>query len=177
MGKRIISQARGKGSLTYRVRKKAFQHKIGYPIGEGEAEIIKLIHSAAHSAPLLRIKIENKLFYSPAFHGAFEGQKIIMGGKIVGEGNILALKDIPITTRIYNIERNPGDGGKMLRTAGISAVLFKKYENRKIGIITPKKKEVILNENCRATIGVIAGEGRTQKPLVKAGKMFYKKKG
>ena len=45
MGKRIIQQARGKGSFTYRVRKRAFQYKIGYPISKGNALILDLIHS------------------------------------------------------------------------------------------------------------------------------------
>ena len=31
MGKRIISQARGKGSKTYRVRRIAFRYKVAYP--------------------------------------------------------------------------------------------------------------------------------------------------
>ena len=62
MGKRIISQARGKGSLTYRVRKKAFSNKVGYPSKEGEAEILKIFHSPAHSAPLMKIKVDNEVF-------------------------------------------------------------------------------------------------------------------
>ena len=31
MGKRIIQQARGKGSFTYRVKRKAFRYKLQYP--------------------------------------------------------------------------------------------------------------------------------------------------
>ncbi|MCH7568245.1 MAG: 50S ribosomal protein L2 [Nanoarchaeota archaeon] len=176
MGKRIIQQARGKGSLTYRVRKKAFKYRVGYPSNRGEAEIVKIIHSAAHSAPLIKTKVDEKIFFNVAFTGAFEGQKIMIGGNEPGEGNIIILKEIPIATKIFNIERNPGDGGKMIRTAGISAVVYKKYENNEIGIIMPNKKEVKLNENCRATIGIVAGEGIKQKPFMKAGKMFHKKK-
>ena len=40
----------------------------------------------------------------------------------------------------------------------------------------PSKKEKKFNANCRAVIGVIAGEGRLDKPVVKAGKQFYIKK-
>jgi ribosomal protein L2 len=78
MGKRIIQQARGKGSLTYRVSKKAFSKKIGYPNlnTKGEAEIVSIEHSAAHSAPLMKIKIGDTTFYDPAFNGAFVGQKL-----------------------------------------------------------------------------------------------------
>ncbi|MBU0466057.1 MAG: 50S ribosomal protein L2 [Nanoarchaeota archaeon] len=177
MGKRIVSQARGKGSLTYRVRKKAFNKKIGYPstAKTGDAEIIAIIHSAAHSAPLMKVLIDNQTFYNPAFNQAFVGQKIHMGDK-ADEGNVTALKHIQQGTQIYNIERNPGDGGKMIRTAGSSAVVTKKLENKKVTITMPNKKQIILNENCRATIGIIAGDGRLNKPLVKAGTKYYKMK-
>ena len=103
MGKRIISQARGKGSLTYRVKKKAFKYKIKYPMHEGEAEIIKLIHSPAHTAPIMKIKIADEIFFNPAFTGAFEGQKIEISGK-AEMGNILSIKNIPLGTKVFNIE-------------------------------------------------------------------------
>ena len=174
MGKRIIQQARGKGSLTYRVRKKAFRYKIKYPIKEGEAEIIKLVHSPAHSAPLMKVQLGKDLFYLPAFDGVFVEQRIQVGGKEAKEGNILPLGGIPTGTQVYNIERNPGDGGKMMRTAGSAATVTKKLENKKVTLTMPNKKQVTLNENCRATIGRIAGEGRTLKPFVTAGKKYYK---
>jgi len=79
MGKRIISQARGHGSLTYQVRKKAFIYRIKYPMGEGKAKILNILHSAAHSAPLLKLKIGSEIFYNPAFDGAVEGDEINIG--------------------------------------------------------------------------------------------------
>tara|TARA_Y100000310_G_C20491224_1_gene719296 strand:+ start:152 stop:844 length:693 start_codon:yes stop_codon:yes gene_type:complete len=175
MGKRLIQQARGKGSLSHRVRKKAFRYKVKYPMHEGEAEITKILHSAGHSAPLMKIKIADEIFYNPAFNGAFEGQKISIGGE-AEEGNILAIKNIPIGSKIFNIENNPGAGGQMIRTAGSNATLAKKYEKNKFGLLMPNKKEVKVSGDCRATIGIIAGEGRTIKPLIKAGKAFYKAK-
>src|SRR3989344_4096140 len=121
MGKRIIQQARGKGSLSYRVRKAAYKYKIKYPINDGEAEIINLIHSAGHSAPLLKLKIKDEIFYNPAFSGAIVGNKIKIGSSDAKEGNILMLKEIPVGTLVYNLEINPGDGGKMIRAAGSNA--------------------------------------------------------
>ncbi len=175
MGKRIISQARGHGSLTYRVRRKAFMHKIKYPMHEGEAEILGLIHSAGHTAPLIKLKIKDEVFYNPAFNGAFVGQKILIGGE-ANNGNILMLKNVPLGTNVFNIENNPGDGGKMIRAAGISAVVFKKYEHNKISLLMPNKHEVKLSGDCRVSIGTIAGDGRVLKPFITAGKMFYKMK-
>jgi large subunit ribosomal protein L2 len=176
MGKRIIQQARGHGSLSYRVRKAAYKYKIKCPIESGEAQILDLIHSAGHSAPLLKLKVGNEVFYNSAFNGAVVGERIRIGGNEIKPGNILALKDIPTGTQVYNLEINPGDGGKMTRTAGSSSTIFKVHDFNKIAILMTNKKEVILSGDCRATIGVIAGDGKKLKPFIKAGAMFYKMK-
>jgi len=175
MGKRIISQARGKGSSTYRVSK-AYKYKLQYPkILEGEGTVIKLFDSAAHSAPLAKIKYNQGTFYIPAFKGMFEGQKISFEGKEIKNGNILKLRDIPIKNRIYDIESRPRDGGIFIKTAGSSAVINKIME-KNIFVLMPSKKEKKFNLDCRAIIGVIAGEGRLNKPIVKAGKQYHIKK-
>jgi large subunit ribosomal protein L2 len=142
MGKSITQQARGKGSFTFQVRKRAYIYKIGYPklVNEGKAQIVKLINSLAHSAPLAKIRMGKEDFYSPASEGVYEGQEIYIGkredNKIV-DGDILKLKYIPQGTKVFNIESSPGSGGKY--------------------------------EDCRATIGAASGDGRTMKPFVKAG--------
>jgi large subunit ribosomal protein L2 len=176
MGKRIISQARGHGSLSYRVRKQAYRYTIKYPMHDGEAEIINLIHSPAHSAPLAKLKIANEIFYIPAANGIFVGQKIMINSNKSDPGNIEMLKNIVPGSQVYNVEINPGDGGKMIRTSGSSATVLKKHDHNKISILMPNKKEIILSGDCRATLGVIAGEGRKLKPFIKAGKMWYKMK-
>lgn len=175
MGKRIISQARGHGSLSYQVRKQAYRYKIKYPMHEGEAEIIDLIHSPAHSAPIIKLKAGNEIFYNAAFNGALVGQKIVIG-KDSAVGNIVMLKDIPTGTTVYNLEARPGDGGKMIRAAGSRATVFKRHDHNKIAVLMPNKKELLLSGDCRATIGFIAGEGKILKPFVLAGKKFYKMK-
>lgn len=176
MGKRIISQARGKGSMSYRVRSRAFIYQIKYPSQSGSARLVKLISSPAHSAPLAKMEMGNQIFFIPAFAGAFIGQTVNVGATEFTEGNIASVKDMPAGIRVYNIERNPGDGGKMVRAGGTSAMIHKKYEHNKVGLIMPNKKEIIVDGNCRATIGVIAGEGRTTKPFVNAGKKFFEMK-
>lgn len=174
MGKNIIQQARGKGSGTYRVRRKAFMHKLKYPRElSGEGTVIKLMGSAGHSAPLAKIKYGKGIFFMPAFDGMIEGQKISFE-KDAKEGNILRLGDIPVKTRIYCVESRPGDGGVFIKTAGSSAIV-----NRILGdeimVLMPSKKEKKLNRNCRAVVGVIAGTGRLEKPVMKAGKKFFMK--
>jgi large subunit ribosomal protein L2 len=176
MGKRIITQARGKGSHTYRVRKKAFRFKLQYPPRlSGEGSVIKLLDSAGHSAPLAKIKYADGSFYMPAFQNMVETQKIKFDTKEIKDGNIVKLKDVPMKTKICNIESRPGDGGVFIKTAGSYAEISR-VVGENIFILMPSKKEKKLNKNCRAIIGVVAGAGRLNKPVVKAGKKYHIKK-
>ncbi|MEK6925666.1 MAG: 50S ribosomal protein L2 [Nanoarchaeota archaeon] len=175
MGKRIVSQARGKGSGTYRVRRKTFRYRIKYPKElEGEGEVIGIINSGAHTAPLAKIRYSKGIFYNSAFKGMVEKQKINFK-EDVKDGNILTLKEIPVKTQVYNIESRPGDGGKFIKTAAGFATISR-IANKGIFVLLPSKKEKMFDPNCRATIGVIAGAGRLEKPMVKAGRMYHLKK-
>lgn len=177
MGKNITQQARGKGSLTFRVRPQAYIYRISYPKLDvvGSGKIINLLNSSAHSAPLAKIQIKKEIFYIPATDGVYEGQEIKIDEKRDGDkfekGDILRLKNIPVGTRIFNIESYPGSGGKYIRSSGGYGVILGK-DKKGVEIIISKRK-LILNENCRAVIGTVAGEGRTTKPLVKAGKRYH----
>jgi len=176
MGKRIIQQARGKGSSTYRVRRKAYSILSRIPKNiQGSGEVIKIKTSAGHLAPLAKIKLNKEIFFIPAFKEMFEGQKFDYLKKEIFKGNILQLKDIPIKTEIYCIESRPFDGGKFVKSGGAFGVV-----NRKIGefvyVLMPSKKEKKFNQNCRAIIGRCAGAGRIIKPFLKAGKKHYLKK-
>ncbi len=175
MGKRIISQRRGRGTNTYKVRKRAFRFKLKYPNKlSGEGKVTKLFDSAAHSAPLAKISSDSGSFYMPAFNKMVEGQKISFDKKIEN-GAIVALKEIPVKTHIYNIESKPGDGGVFIKSAGSSAIVNKVIGGH-IFVLMPSKKEKKFHQNCRATIGVIAGAGRLDKPILKAGKQHHIKK-
>lgn len=175
MGKRIIQQRRGRGTSTYRVRRKAFRHKLKYPKKlSGEGIVVKLLNSAGHTSPLAKISHKEGSFFIPAFKGMFENQKISFQGE-VKPGNILQLKNIPIKTQIYSIESKPGDGGVFIKSAGSSATVSRVVGDN-VFVLMPSKKEKKFNQNCRAIIGVVAGAGRTDKPIVKAGKKFHIKK-
>jgi large subunit ribosomal protein L2 len=177
MGKRITQQARGKGSLTFRVRKKAYRYKVTYPKlnASGKGKIIKLFNSSAHYTPLIKIKINKEISICPAASGIYEGQEIMInelreeGKPLIGD--IMKLKDIPIGGKIFNIETIPGNGGKILRSSGCSANILDKT-NKQVEIQI-KRRKIKLDENCRATVGTAAGEGRLVKPLIKAGKKHH----
>jgi len=176
MGKRIIQQARGKGSLTYRSKKKAFKLTISYPTLEGNAVVEKLMNVPCYSAPVAKIKIDNKIFYNLAAENICEGQEINIGKNAkISPGNIVFLKDIPIGTEIFNLETKPGTGPKLVRTSGTTARVTKK-DIKGIYVQLPSKKEKIFNPNVRATVGSVAAGGRHEKPILKAGKMFHMKR-
>lgn len=176
MGKRIISQARGKGSSTYRVSKKAFRYTIRVPKKiEGEGRVVKLVNSRAHTCPLAKVMSSEGIFYIPAFKGMVEGQTIKLNSNEVKEGNITQLKNLPIKTKVYNIESRPGDGGKFIKSGGSYATIVRVSE-KGIVLLMPSKKEKKFSPDCRAVIGVIAGHGRLEKPIVKAGKKHHIKK-
>lgn len=176
MGKRIIQQARGHGSFSYRVRRNAYKFKIKYPNNlTGEGVVFELMNSSGHTAPLAKIRYNQEFFYIPAFNGMIKGQKIMFNNKEIKEGNILMMKDIPIKTKVYCMESRPGDGGRFIKTAGSYAIVNRVSED-KVFVLMPSKKEKEFNGKCRAIIGSIAGSGRLDKPIIKAGKSFYIKK-
>ena len=176
MGKRIIVQARGRGGPRYRVRSKAFIIRPRYPIGiSGEGIVVKMINSLAHTAPIAKIKYDKGFFYMPAFRGMTEGQKIMLDTGEPLPGSILRLGSLPVKTSVYNIEASPGDGGIFIRTGGNSGTVTR-VSDRGVFILMPSKQEKEFNPMCRATIGVIAGSGRLEKPIIKAGKRYFIKK-
>lgn len=173
MGKRIIQRRRGKGSPTYRANKYAYRLGLSYPSLEGKGNILKLISTSGHSTPIAKIKVGNKVFFNIATNGIEVGQEIDIGSNaLVKSGNILPLSSIPIGTSICNIEITPMNGGKMVRTSGISASIVRKSPEGVV-VLLPSKKEKVFSYASRATIGVAAGGGRTEKPWVKAGNKFH----
>jgi large subunit ribosomal protein L2 len=173
MGKTIIKQARGHAGPAYRVRKKAYIYKISYPKLSviGNAKVMNIINSRAHSAPIAQIIISDFKFYVPAAQGLYFGKDLEIGKGKIESGNILPLNIIPQGTKVFNIEFSPGNGGKICRSSGSFAIVGTKDKGLVELII--KRRRLFLNENCRAIIGVASGEGRVIKPIVKAGKMHH----
>jgi large subunit ribosomal protein L2 len=175
MGKRIIQQRRGKGSLTYQVRKKSFSVKPAYTRDmEGEYAIVKIFANAGHTCPIVKLKgKKGKITLGFAAKGVYEGQKIKFGGNGIGDINYLG--ELKNGTEIFNIENIPNDGGRFVRAGGNSAVVSGRKGNLVL-ITLPSKKVKAFNPRCRATIGETAGQGRLDKPVLKAGKKFFIKK-
>ena len=104
------------------------------------------------------------------------GQELAFGDNVsLRPGNVTKLSEIPEGTPICNVESRPGDGGKFARSGGNSAVLETRMGD-KVRIRLPSGSLKDLPASCRATIGVLGGHGRTDKPLMKAGAAHYRAK-
>ncbi len=176
MGKNLIQQRRGKGSSTYK------RHSFRSPgmakvQDRGSAVILSLLHSRLHTAPLAKVRYQDGadgLLIVP--EGVRVGQEIRIGSDAPLElGNTLPLKDLPEGSFIFNIESQPGDGGKFVRASGGVARIVGKTKSSVI-VQLPSKKRKQFNPACKATLGVVAGGGRKEKPLLKAGTAFHRMK-
>ena len=181
MGKNLRQQARGKGGPTYRAPSFRYEGEVRLrPLDNGatmQGTITEFIKCQGHSAPLARVRYNDGnegLIIAP--EGVYVGQLISSGPEApIEKGNQLPLKNIPDGAFVFNIEGNPGDGGKFCRTGGSSARLLTKTEQGGL-IMLPSKKEKIFSLDSRAQIGVISGGGRLEKPRLKAGVNYFRYK-
>ena len=111
--------------------------------------------------------------YILAPNGLQVGQTVMNGPKAeLKPGNCLKIKDIPVGVSIHNIEMLPGQGAKLVRSAGQSAVLRGKEEVY-AQIKLPSGEVRMINMECKATIGVVGNEEHMNIKLGKAGKKRY----
>lgn len=177
MGKRIITQRRGRGTSRYKAPSYHYKYPTTYPKLRKEpikGKVIKLIKDPARPAPTAVIRFEDKSEVAlPAPFGIREGQEITYGGTLYKQtGNILRLADLPEGTSVYNIEKLPGSGGTYCRSAGTTAKILSKTENYVL-VQLPSKKQKKFSPECRAIVGEVAGTGKLEKPIVKAGKRHH----
>ena len=105
--------------------------------------------------------------YMLAPQGLVVGQTVISGAEAAPEvGNALPLANIPIGTVIHNIELRPGQGAKMVRSAGAFAQLTSREGIYAI-IKMPSGETRKILLACKATVGSV---GNTDHGLEKSGK-------
>lgn len=178
MGKSLIQQRAGKGTSTFRSPKHIHPWPARYPDLSSETrrgKVVELIHDPGRYVPLARVVLEGGgEFLTPAAEGVRVGQIIEIGpGAKPQTGNIMPLASIPEGSMIFNIELRPGDGGRLARQAGSYSILIGKSGDKAV-IQLPSGAQKELMAECRATIGIPAGAGRIEKPLVKAGASYHK---
>ena len=175
MGKNLIQQRRGRFQGRFNTPSHKFRGNIEYIRDKQMTGIVEeILHDPGRSSPLARLRLENNkktLIIAP--EGVFIGQRIsFTENKDTEIGNILPIGIIPEGYPVYNIEMKPGDGGKLVRAGGSNASVVS-HDAQGTTVRLPSGQFKILQSTCRATIGLPAGGGRKEKPLMKAGKKYH----
>jgi len=189
MGKVIRGQRKGKGGIfrAHKVHKKGASRMRKYDYTERHTQIRgvvkKLVHEPGRGAPLAIVSFKSPLKYKretvtiAAPEGIYTGQYIYAGKKApLAIGNIVPVGNLPEGTIICNMESRPGDRGRYIRASGAAGAIIAQTQTGKSVIRLPSGQKKVIKGNCRAMIGVISGGGRTEKPLLKAGRAYFKYK-
>lgn len=180
MGKKLRVQRRGRGTPTFRAKKIGKIAPIRYPkreTGSLNGVVKDLLHEPGRGAPLAYVELEaGNGYYVAAPEGVHIDQKVTLGlGAPLRVGNVLPVSSIPEGTMICNVELRPGDGGRLARSSGSFATVVSHSADSTV-LRLPSKRNVGVPNGCRATIGIVAGGGRREKPFMKAGEKHYLKR-
>lgn len=108
--------------------------------------------------------------YIIAPKGIKVGDRVMSGqGADILPGHCLELKQIPLGTLVHNIELNPGRGGQMVRSAGMSAQVMAK-EGSYVTVRLPSGEMRMVHNTCRATVGEVGNSDHENEQIGKAGK-------
>ena len=107
--------------------------------------------------------------YIIAPQGLQVGASVVSGDSVAPEvGNALQLKNMPLGTNVHNVELQPGQGGKLVRSAGGSAQLSNKEEL--YGVLkmpSGELRKILIN--CYATVGIVSNSDHSLERAGKAG--------
>merc|ERR1712022_44540 len=166
MGRVIRTQRKGRGSIFTshtRLRKGAaklrnidFAEKNGFIKGV----VKEIIHDPARGAPLAKVHFHNPRKYKidkelmVAAEGMYTGMFVFCGKKAaLHMGNVVPLARVPDGCVICNLEAKVGD---------------------RVNVRLPSGTKKWYKEECRCMVGIVAGGGRVDKPMLKAGRAYHK---
>lgn len=190
MGRVIRSQRKGRGSVfrahnshrkgAPKLRPVDFGERHGYVKGV----VKEIVHDSGRGAPLAVVHFKHSYKYKTvkelfiAAEGTFTGQFIYCGKRAkLTVGNVMPLGSMPEGTVVFNIEEKPGDRGKLARASGTYATIVSHNADdgiTRLRLPSGSKKKV--QSTCRAVVGIAAGGGRPDKPVLKAGNSYHKYK-
>ncbi len=108
--------------------------------------------------------------YILAPKGLKVGDQVLSGKEAdIKVGNCLPMDNIPLGTSVHNIEMNPGQGGKIVRSAGGYAQIVAK-EGKYVQLRLPSGEVRMILKTCRASIGQVGNTDNENITLGKAGR-------
>ena len=166
---RVTTRFRGAGNKRRYRMIDFLRAKDGVP-----AKVVSIEYDPNRTARIaLLVYADGEKSYILAPNGLKVGQTVMNGSKAeLKPGNCLKIKDIPVGVSIHNIEMLPGQGAKLVRSAGQSAVLRGKEEVY-AQVKLPSGEVRMIHVECKATIGVVGNEEHMNVKLGKAGKKRY----
>jgi large subunit ribosomal protein L2 len=90
-------------------------------------------------------------------------------GLDIKPGNAMKLKNIPVGTLVHNIEMNPGQGGKIARSAGGYAQIMGR-DGKYVSLRLPSSEMRYILGECMATVGTVGNEDFSNIVIGKAGR-------
>jgi large subunit ribosomal protein L8e len=190
MGRVIRSQRKGHGGIfkahtkhrqgAANFRNLDLSERQGYIRGV----IREIVHDPGRGAPLAKVEFRDPYKYRKvvetfvATEGMYTGQFVYCGKKAtLSVGNVLPLEAMPEGTIVCNVEEKAGDGGAVARCSGnYATVIGHSADDGTTRIKLPSGAKKVVSNSCRAMVGLVAGGGRIDKPLLKAGRAYYKYK-
>jgi large subunit ribosomal protein L2 len=175
MGKRIISRRRGAGTGPYRSPSHRHHGPIYHPGASvaGEARVIGIAQAPGRTAPVAEVVLPDRLHLKIlATAGMATGDTLSINVGRVDRGSLLPLGEIPDGTIVSNLEVNPFDGGRLVRAAGTGALVVA-HAGREVTVQLPSGVFKVFLTTCRAQVGPVAGGGRLERPMIRAGKKVH----
>jgi large subunit ribosomal protein L2 len=135
-----------------------------------EAKVVSIEYDPNRTAFIALLQYaDGEKRYIIAPQGLQVGTSVVAGDAVAPEiGNALQMKNMPLGTMIHNIELQPGQGGKLARSAGSSAQLTNKEEKYAVlKMPSGELRKVLIN--CYATVGVVSNSDHNLETAGKAG--------
>jgi len=190
MGRVIRAQRKGSSpsfkSHTFHRKGAAKLRSIDFAERHGyiKGVIREIQHDPGRGAPLAVVQFRDRYKYGlqkelmVAAEGLYTGQYIYCGKKAtITVGNVLPVGQMPEGTVICQVEEKQGDRGKLAKASGnYATIISQNPDAKKTKIKLPSGQKKTLNSNNRAMIGIVAGGGRIDKPILKAGRAYFKYK-
>jgi len=190
MGRVIRAQRKGAGSVFVahtkhrkgapKLRPLDYAEKHGYLKGV----VREIIHDPGRGAPLAMVhfrdpckfRTRKELFI--AAEGMYTGQFVYCGKKATLQiGNIMPVGTMPEGTIVCNLEEKTGDRGRLARASGnYATVIAHNVDTRRTRVKLPSGAKKVIPSANRAMVGIVAGGGRIDKPILKAGRAYFKYK-
>jgi len=167
---RITCRHRGGGvKRLYRIVNFG-EEKLGIP-----AKVVALEYDPNRSAFIALLQYQDGVMkYRLASKDLKVGDEIIAAEKAgIKIGNRLKLKNIPVGTQVFNIELEPGKGGKLVRGAGTSAKVLAQ-EEKFTHLEMPSGEIRKVSQENFATIGQVSHPEHRFERIIKAGRRRLK---